>query len=869
MTRRLKGLALLVGLTLLAAGCAAGKAYRQGDAATRAGNLDEAVAAYRRAVQAAPNNTQFRIALERTMLAASRSHLEKARDFEQKDQLDAAISEYRLAAEYDPSNRLASAKVAALDRMIRDRIESSRPAPAIQALRERARATSPEPILNPASREPLVVRFNNASLKDVLSAVSGLTGINITYDRDVQDRAITVQLDGVTLEQALNQIMTMNQMSYKVVSDRSIFVFQDNAQKHAQYDEQVVRTFYISHADPTEMSQLLSTIIRLPGIAVQPAIAVNRTTNTVTVRGTSSVVQILERIIAQNDKPRAEVVIDVEILEVDRSRAKTYGLNLSEYAVGGIFSPETSPTATTAQTPGATTGTPTGVTPTTPAATTGGTTTTTTTGGSTAPSGVRSPAPFNLNTISRGINTADFYLAVPTAIVRFLESDSRTRVVAKPQLRGAEGTKISLNLGSEIPVVSTSYTPIATGGAGVNPLSSYQYRPVGVNIDMTPRVSLEGDVILDLTLDDSALGGDVAVAGVTVPSFVSRKVTTRLRLRDGESNLLAGLIQEREANTVRGFPGAIHLPLFRQLLSDNVRQNDQIEIVMLLTPHIVRTQELTETDLQPIYIGSQQNLGVGGPPPLIAPPPAAEAAAAPPAGTPAQPYLTTPGGQPLRGPGGTTLAPPPGTTPIPGTVAVPPAATPTPTPALPPPVTEPPATPTPALPAPATPPATPPAPTPPEPQIPAAQPATEPPITSPGVGSARVVMSPSGTTFRVGGGPYIIPISISDAARISTMTLTLTFDATKLRVRNVQEGSFMRAGGANVTFNQQAGTNRIDITLSRGADATGASGTGLLAAVLFDAIAPGTVTLTLNGAATGPGGTAMGLQFRPVTITVQ
>ncbi|PYQ97227.1 MAG: hypothetical protein DMF97_14215 [Acidobacteria bacterium] len=304
-----------------------------------------------------------------------------------------------------------------------------------------------------------------------------------------------------------------------------------------------------------------------------------------------------------------------------------------------------------------------------------------------------------------------------------------------------------------------------------------------------------------------------------------------MRLRDGESNLLAGLIQEREANTVRGFPGAIHLPLFRQLLSDNVRQNDQIEIVMLLTPHIVRTQELTESDLQPIYIGSQQNLGVGGPPP--------------------------------------TIAPPPGTTPIPGTVAVPPAATPTPTPALPPPVTEPPAPPTPALPAPATPPATPPAPTTPEPQIPAAQPATEPPITSPGVGSARVVMSPSGTTFRVGGGPYIIPISISDAARISTMTLTLTFDATKLRVRNVQEGSFMRAGGANVTFNQQAGTNRIDITLSRGTDATGASGTGLLAAVLFDAIAPGTVTLTLNGAATGPGGTAMGLQFRPVTITVQ
>ena len=885
MTRRLKGLAFLVGVTVLAAGCAAGSAFRQGDEAVRAGNLDEAVSAYRKAAQAAPNNTSYRIALERTMLAASRAHLDKARDFESKDQLDAAISEYRLATEYDPSNRLASAKVAALDRMIRERIEKSRPTPAIEQLRERARASSAQPILNPASREPLVVRFNNASLKDVLSAISGMSGINITYDREVQDRAITVQLDGVTLEQALNQIMTMNQLSYKVVSDRSIFVFPDNAQKHAIYDEQVVRTFYISHADPTEMSQLLSTIIRLPGIAVQPAIAVNRTTNTVTVRGTSSVVQILERIIAQNDKPRAEVVIDVEILEVDSTRAKQYGLNLSEYAIGAILSPEVSPGGVSA-TSTTTTGTP-GVTPpTTPTGTTGATTTTAAAGQSTAPSGVRSPPPFNLNTISRGFTTSDFYLAVPTAIVRFLESDNRTKVVAKPQLRGAEGTKISLNLGQEIPVVSTSYTPIATGGAGVNPLSSYQYRPVGVNIDMTPRVSLEGDVILDLSLDDSAQGSDVSVAGVTVPSFVSRKVTTRLRLRDGESNLLAGLMQEREISNVTGFPGAIHLPIFRQLLSSNSRSNDQIEIVMLLTPHIVRTQELTETDLQPIYIGSQQNLGVGGPPPLIAPPPAAEAAGAPPAPVPVLPPITTPSGAPLRGPGGTTITPPPGTTPIPGTVAVPPAAA----PATPPPVTEPPATPLPATPPAATPPApgtpppatpttpetatppaatTPPTPTTPEAQPPAPPTPNEPPITTPGIGTARVVMSPSGTTFRVGGGPYIIPISISDAARISTITLTLTFDSTKLRVRTVQEGSFMRAGGANVTFNQQASPNRVDITLSRGTDATGASGTGLLAAVLFDAIAPGTVTVTLSGAATGPGGTAMGLQLRPVTITVQ
>jgi hypothetical protein len=142
------------------------------------------------------------------------------------------------------------------------------------------------------------------------------------------------------------------------------------------------------------------------------------------------------------------------------------------------------------------------------------------------------------------------------------------------------------------------------------------------------------------------------------------------------------------------------------------------------------------------------------------------------------------------------------------------------------------------------------------------------PTQSTGIGSAQVLIS-GPTTFRVGGGPYTVPLLVSDASRLSTVTLTLIFDPARLRVRSVQEGSFLRAGGVPVTFSQQVNGNRIDITLSRGGDATGASGTGVLAAILFDATAPGPATLTLSGTATGPGGTAMGLRFAPVTITVQ
>jgi general secretion pathway protein D len=840
----------VLALALLAGGCAAGQAFRKGDAAMRAGNLDEAVAEYRSAAMAAPNNATYKISLQRAMQAASRAHLEKAYQYERENQLEAALGEFKAASEFDPSNRTASAKIAELDRTIRERIDALRPKSPIQGMRERARAAAAEPILNPASREPINFHFNNVSLRDIMNAIGAAHGISVSFDREFADRPATVNIEGATLEQALNQIMTMNQLSYKVMGEKSIFIFQDTPPKHAQYDDQVIRTFYLSHADATEVQQILSTIIRLPGIAVQPAITGNKTANSITVRGTTSVVGILEKIIEQNDKPRAEVVVDVEILEVDRNRTKNYGLNLSEYAAGAIFSPETSPSSTTTGTTG-TTG-PTG-------------TTSTNTGSSTPPSGVRSPAPFNLNTISRGITTADFYLAVPTAIVRFLESDTNTKIIAKPQLRGAEGTKLTLKLGSSIPVISTSYTPIATGGAGVNPLSSYQYRDVGVNIDMTPTVTLDGDIRLDITLDDSQQGPDTSVGGVVVPSFVQRTLTTRLRLRDGESNLLAGLLQQKESKGTTGFPGLIHVPFLSSIFSSNNTTSDQVEIVMLLTPHIVRAHEITEADLRPIFIGSQQNLGIGGPPPLIAPqqpeapPPAAPAAGPPGAAPSGQPAGTIPtGNPPVRGPGGTTLVAPPGSSPVPGTVVLP-----APTP----PVSTPPVTPPAAVETQPQPPAAPiPAPPAVEP-TPAAPPPV--PTTSPGIGSAQVLISAPGPTFRVGGGPYTVPLLISDASRISTVTLTLVFDPTKLRVRSVQEGSFLRAGGVSVVFSQAVTGNRIDISLARGADATGASGTGVLAAILFDAVAPGPATMTLSGTATGPGGAVMGLRFTPVTVTVQ
>jgi len=860
---KLRAAAVAMALLVLA-GCATNRAYRRGQRAANAQQWDEAVEYYRQALQSAPDKPEYKIALERAMQAASAFHVARGRTYETEGRPDEALREFRKAIEYDPSNRSIAARAAELDRELREKVEASRPRPAIEAMREQARRNSQEPVLNPASKEPLNLRFSNTSLKDLLNFIGSSTGINVTYDRDFQDRSVTVQLEGVTLEQALQQVMLSNQIFYKVLNERTIIVATDNTAKRQQYEEQVIKTFFISHADATELAQLVNTVILAPQMAIQPRIAPNKTANTITVRAAAPVVEIVEQIIKINDKPRAEVVIDVQILEVSRERAKRFGLNLTDYAIGGIFSPEQAPGGSSTSTG------------------TGGATTTTTTGSGTAPSNVGSPPVFNANTISTGVSSADFYLAVPAAIVRFLESDSQTKTVAKPQLRGTEGQKVTLNLGEEVPVPSTTFTPIATGGASANPLTSFTYRPIGVIVEMTPRVTYEGDIVMDLTLENSARGQDSNIAGQVLPAFASRKVTTRLRLRDGESNLLAGLLREDERRSLRGFPGILRMPILQQLFADNDSNIRQTDIVMLLTPRIVRSHQLTTSDLSPIYIGTQANMAVGGPPPIFgggaaAPPPAAAPAGVAPApGTPQIP----PGSSPIPG---MTTAPVTPTTPaqlptqLPSGAGTPSLVTPPPTqePAAAEPVAVAPPAPANAgaQPAPQPPPLFPglqPAPQRPAPAEPAA-PAPNPFAPPPAAAPATVLVSPPGTDFRVGGGPYLVPISVSNATRLATVSLSLTFNPAVLRVRAVQEGAFMRQGGAQATFTQKidAATGRVDIAIVRPGDALGASGTGVIGAVLVEAVAVGTSPLAVSGVGTMAGNGPAALQFQPVTVTVK
>jgi type II secretory pathway component GspD/PulD (secretin) len=817
-------------LAIAASGCAAGRAFRHGQEAVRVGDWDAAVAYFRKAVQENPDSTEYKINLQRAQEEAARVHIEKGRDLESKDQLDGALAEYRRATDLDSTNRLVTAKVAELERTIRERLEAAQQKPRIDQLREQARAVNAPPMLNPASREPIRLHFNNASLRDILNTIGSLTGINVTYEATFRDVPYSVDLDGVTIEDALNQILSSTGNFYKVVNPRTILVIPDNPTMHQKYDELVIKVIPIANSDATELAAIVNTIMRIPGSQQIPTMMPNKAANTITVRGTQAVVDIVERVIKANDKPRAEVLLDIEILEVDRVRMKQYGINLSNYSMNLLFSPELAPPNTSS-------------------------------------GNVGTPPPFNLNTISQGVSTADFYLGVPTAIVNFLESDNRTKTLAKPQLRGAEGNKLTLNLGQDIPVITTAFGAIGGGGIATVPTSSYSYRPIGVNMEITPRVTYEGDIQLELSLENSALGTNVNVAGQSIPSFTSRKVTTHLRLREGESNLLAGLIQQNTIREVTGLPGFTRVPVLKQLFSNNNNRDEDTDIVMLITPHIVRSHELTPEDLGAIYIGTQQNVGLSGAPPLISPQTGVGGAA--PAGQPTnptggnapynQPQPGMPTGQVASPPGVQPVNPPlpPGTSPVPGVVTPPPAAVPPiPSAAQPGAVTNPPT----GEPA-----------TPPREAAPPAAPATPPGAAPAQATPAQIIVTPPGTEFRVGGGPYSTSVSVNNASRVSVLSLSITFNPAVLKVRTINEGTFMRQGGVAAVFAPRidAAAGRVDIAVSRTGDQMGASGIGVIAAIMFDAIAPGSSQISVSGVANTPEGTPVALSFSPVTVTVR
>lgn len=769
-------MAVAAALVLLA-GCATGRAFRAGQNAARRGDWDTAVAYYREALGHDPSRIDVKIALQRAMTIASAEHVKRARDLEAQDQLAGAIAEYKLAADLDPTNALAAAKANELERKQRDRIEAARPPSSIEVLRQQVRQSTPVPKLDP--REPnVLVNFAAASVKDILNSIGGMTGINVTYVTGTEaltGHVYSINLQNASLEEALNQVLSNNGLAFKIVNSKTILVFADTAQEHGKYDDIFSQVFYLSNIDPTDMVSIINQMIAPPGgPLLRPQVAPSKSTSAITVKATAPVLAVIEKIIRANDKPKAEVMIEVEILEVDRKRIRQLGLDLNQYALGFTFSPEVSPPNTSG-----------GLPPTV-------------------------PPPFNLNTISQGVSAADFYLTVPTAVVRMLESDTKTRTLARPQARGQEGQAITLNLGDRIPTVNAFIPQTQTSVGFTTPSANVTYNPIGVNLTITPQVTFEDDIILTLIVDNSGLGPNIDVAGQTFPTFTTRSVQTKLRLRDGESNLLAGLIREQSSKINTGISGLARVPVLRNLFGFSNTTTEQSDVVIVVTPHIVRSHDLTAADLKPMYLGTGQNFGQTGPPQLISP-------EVPIAGGVTPPAAATP---PAAG------TPAPTTTRAPGVVPVVPVT-----------------------------------------------PVETPPAAPPQPGTAQVTVTAVGD-FQAGSAtPYLVPILISNVSNLGTVALQIRYNQTALRAQSVNPGTFMNQGNVAPTFVPRLDTNNglIEIAISRPGAPTGASATtnALLASIQFLAMSPGSSQISISGTAVTPTGQAIPLQFVPATVVVK
>jgi general secretion pathway protein D len=389
---------------------------------------------------------------------------------------------------------------------------------------------------------------------------------------------------------------------------------------------------------------------------------------------------------------------------------------------------------------------------------------------------------------------------------------------------------MSLSLGDSIPIPQTTFNSAAAGGVANIPTTSVQYQEVGINLQFTPRVTYEDEIILDnLVLEKSGLGNFLEVAGQSFPTIVRRRSAGSIRLRDGESNLVAGLLRDDDRTTLRGLPGISSIPLLRSLFGSTDDQADQTDIVMIITPHIVRGHDLRPEDLRPQYVGAGTAVG-GATPPLISP----EAilgggeAAAPP---PAAPGAPVPAPQPAAG----AVAPSPGA------------------------VTTGPAGPF----APSSPAAVP---------IEAVPPGAAP---VPSAGPARVALTsptlaPDGT-LAAGGGPHTVPITISGAPPLSALTITISYNPSVLRTPTVTQGSFMQQGSIVPTFAPRvdADSGRIDLAFVRPAGQPTSTAAGLLGAIAFVAGDPGMTDLTITGMATSATGQTVPLEFTPIRLIVK
>ncbi|MGC2447867.1 MAG: cohesin domain-containing protein [Candidatus Sulfotelmatobacter sp.] len=554
--------------------------YAKGQDAEARQQFEAAFDFYKQAYDLKPKDLRYRAAFEHSRFEAAASIVHRGQGLREEGKLDEAVAEFQKALTIDPSLFIAKQELNRTLKMINDlRNPPPQAAGPPSGLEKKIREAAGPVELAPISNTPIAVKFASEKSDTVYRTIGQLAGINVLFDPDYTPRPIRVELNGVTLEDALQIIALESKTFWRPVTSNTIFVAADNPAKRKELEQSVLKTFYLTNlSQPTELQDVVNAIRAVLDVQrVQQLLS----QNALVVRGTPDQIALAEKLVDDLDKARPEVIIDIAIMQVSKDKSRTLG-----------FNPPTSATVQLQDNINTTT-------------TTTGTTTSGTGGTVSSSTGTQG---INLNTLGN-LNATNFQVTIPAANLSAVMSDSDTKLIQNPQIRALDGQKATLKIGDRVPVATGSFQP-GIGGVGINPLvnTQFQYLDVGVNIEITPRVHANGEVTLKISMDVSAVTGQSNIGGISQPIIGQRKIEHEIRLKDGEANLLGGIMEDQQTRQLSGIPGLAQIPILKYLFGQTTQDHSENQIVFAIVPHVIRGSEVNEINQRAIDIGTATSI---------------------------------------------------------------------------------------------------------------------------------------------------------------------------------------------------------------------------------------------------------------------
>ena len=525
-------LILCVGTCVLAAGCP--KTTQQYSAGQKAENIqdyDTAFEYYQKALASNPRNASIRIRVDQMRFEAGESHIKKGLALREKGDLQGAAAEFQHASTIDPSSPVALQEFRrTVDQINEVAHKQDEQASELGESGSSDLASAP-PELKPLPNTSISLKMTN-DVKIIFDTIGKLAGITVTYDPDLPARRIPVDLNNLTLQQALDIVCLQSKTFWKPITENIIFIAQDTTQKHKDYDEQLVETFYLANTvqsqDLTEITNGLRQVLNLTKVQQL------NSQNAIIVRDTADKLAIARKLLKDVDKAKPEVVIQVEVLSASTDRLRDLGILPGQSASINFQTPGTTPTTT----PGSTT----------------------------------TPTTNSIPLKGFHFGAADYNVTLPGATANFLLTDTATKIIQNPEIRSIDGQPAKLNVGSRVPIATGSFQAgVGVGTTSVNPLvnTQFTYLDVGVNVNITPRVHPNHEVSLKVSIEVSQVNSFQTIGGIQQPVIGQRKIEHDIRLREGEVNILGGLFEKIDSKTLNGWPGLAQIPFIKYLTADN------------------------------------------------------------------------------------------------------------------------------------------------------------------------------------------------------------------------------------------------------------------------------------------------------------